>query len=68
MSTRSSTTTGRTAVAVFGGLAAIAPLTALGGTLFLLAPVLLGVAAVGAVVVAVPLYFLGAAGASTAMA
>lgn len=54
------------AVIVFGGLVVFAPLTALGGTLFLLAPILLGLAAVGAVVVMAPLYLLGAAGAPVA--
>lgn len=52
-----------TAVAVFGVLTMSAPLTALGGSLFLLVPILLTVASVGVVVAAVPLYLLGAAGA-----
>jgi hypothetical protein len=52
------------AVTVFGGLAVFAPITALGGTLFLLVPILLTVAATVAVGVAVPLYLLGAAGAT----
>ncbi|MFB6282125.1 MAG: hypothetical protein ABEH40_08905 [Haloferacaceae archaeon] len=50
--------------AVLAGLVAGAPLTALGGTLFLLVPVVLTVAAAGVVVAAVPLYLLGAAGAN----
>jgi hypothetical protein len=52
------------AVVVFGGLAVSAPITALGGTLFFLVPILLTVAAIVAVGVAVPLYLLGAAGAT----
>jgi hypothetical protein len=52
------------AVAVFGGLAVSSPITALGGTLFFLVPILLTVAAIVAVGVAVPLYLLGAAGAT----
>lgn len=51
-------------VAIVGVLALFAPLTALGGTLFLIVPVLLTAAAVGTVVVAVPLYLLGTAGAT----
>jgi hypothetical protein len=53
------------AAAAFGVLLAFAPLTALGGTLFLIVPILLTSAALGVVVVAVPLYLLGAAGAPT---
>lgn len=52
------------AVAVAGALVASAPLTALGGSLFLLVPILLTVAAVAVVVGAIPLYLLGAAGAN----
>jgi len=52
------------AVVVFGGLAVSAPITALGGTLFFLSSILLTVAAIVAVGVAVPLYLLGAAGAT----
>ena len=39
----------------------MAPLTALGGTLFLVAPILQAVAAAAVVVAAVPLYLLGGA-------
>ncbi|WP_348607284.1 hypothetical protein [Halobaculum rarum] len=49
------------AVALFVALLALAPLTALGGTLFLIAPVLLTLAAGAFVLVAVPLYLLGGA-------
>ncbi|MXR40094.1 hypothetical protein GRX01_01800 [Halobaculum sp. WSA2] len=49
------------AVALFVALLALAPLTALGGTLFLIGPVLLTLAAVAFVVAAVPLYLLGGA-------
>jgi hypothetical protein len=56
-----------TAVAVFGALAALAPLSALGGGLFLLLPIALTVIAAVGVVVAVPLYLLGGAGARTAL-
>jgi hypothetical protein len=52
------------AVVVFGGLAVSAPITALGGTLFFLFAILLTVAAIVAVGIAVPLYLLGAAGAT----
>lgn len=48
-------------VAVVAVLATVAPLTALGGTLFFLFPLLLTVAAVGVVVAAIPLYLLGVA-------
>lgn len=51
-------------VMVSAGLIASAPLTALGGSLFLLIPILQTVAAVGIVVVAIPLYLLGVAGAN----
>ncbi|SHG68734.1 hypothetical protein [Halobaculum gomorrense] len=49
------------AAALFVALLALAPLTALGGTLFLIVPVLLTLAAVAFVVAAVPLYLLGGA-------
>lgn len=55
---------GGISAAILGGLVVTAPLTALGGTLFLLVPIVLTVAAVGVVVAAVPLYLLGAAGAT----
>ena len=48
------------AVAAVAALAVVAPLRALGGTLFLLVPLLTTVAAAGTVVAAVPLYLLGA--------
>lgn len=51
-------------VAIVAVLAVSAPLTALGGTLFLFVPILLTVAAVGYVIVAIPLRVLGAAGAN----
>jgi len=51
--------------AVFGALAAFAPLTALGGALFLVGAVLVTLIAVGSVVVAGPLYLLGAAAATS---
>lgn len=51
-------------VAIVGLLATFAPLTALGGTLFLLVPMLLTVVTVAVVIVAIPLYLLGAAGAN----
>lgn len=51
-------------VAVIGVLVVSAPLTALGGSLFLLVPVVLTVAAIGGVIAAGPLYLLGAAGAT----
>ncbi|MEF8859115.1 MAG: hypothetical protein V5A38_09350, partial [Halolamina sp.] len=50
------------AVAIVGLLLATAPLTALGGTLFLVVPILLTAVSVGVVVAAVPLYLLGVAG------
>lgn len=50
-------------VLVLGALVVSAPLTELGGTLFLLWPVMMTLAAVGVVVAAVPLYLLGVAGA-----
>ncbi|MFB6210434.1 MAG: hypothetical protein ABEI76_02760 [Halobacteriales archaeon] len=49
-------------VALVGGLVVSAPLTALGGGLFLLMPIILTAAAGGAVVLAIPLYLLGMAG------
>lgn len=51
-------------VMIVGVLVVSAPLTALGGTLFLLVPILLTAATVGIVVIAIPLYVLGAAGAN----
>ncbi|WP_435062166.1 hypothetical protein [Halobaculum sp. EA56] len=53
------------AVALFAALLALAPLTALGGTLFLLGPVLLTLAAGAFVLAAVPLYLLGGASVGT---
>ncbi len=53
------------AVLIVGALLASAPVTALGGSLFVLLPALLSIAAVAFVVAAVPLYSLGAAGANT---
>ncbi len=55
---------GATAVVIVAALAAAAPLTALGGSLFLLVPIMLAIAAGAVVVVAVPLYLLGVAGAA----
>lgn len=52
------------AVVVLGALVASAPLTELGGSLFLLLPIMMTLGAVAVVVAAVPLYFLGAAGAT----
>jgi len=52
------------AVLVLVGLVASAPLTALGGSLFLLVPIFLTTAALGVVVLAIPLYLLGVAGAN----
>lgn len=49
------------ATALFAALLAFAPLTALGGTLFLFGSVLLTLGAVAFVVAAVPLYLLGGA-------
>lgn len=54
------------AVAIVALLVATAPLTALGGTLFLLMPIFSTVISVGVVVAAVPLYLLGAAGVAAA--
>lgn len=51
-------------VLILAALVAFAPLTALGGSLFLLFPILLTAAAVGVVVLAIPLYLLGVAGAN----
>lgn len=51
-------------VAVLGALVASAPLTALGGTLFIFVPIFLTIAAVVVVGVSIPLYLLGAAGAT----
>ncbi|QZX98277.1 hypothetical protein [Halobaculum rubrum] len=48
-------------VVLFAALLVLAPLTALGGTLFLLGPVLLTLAAGAFVLAAVPLYLLGGA-------
>ncbi len=56
------------AVLVVVGLVASAPLTALGGSLFLLVPVLLTAAALGVVVLTIPLYLLGVAGANAGAA
>lgn len=52
------------AVGIVGVLVVTAPLLALGGSLFLLVPILLTVVAIAVVVAAVPLYLLGAAGAN----
>lgn len=52
------------AVAIVALLLASAPLTAVGGALFLLVPIFLTVISAGVVVAAVPLYLLGAAGAA----
>ncbi|MFB6361602.1 MAG: hypothetical protein ABEH59_09815 [Halobacteriales archaeon] len=49
---------------VLAALVASAPLTALGGSLFLLVPILLTAAAVGVVALAIPLYLLGVVGAN----
>lgn len=51
-------------VVIVGVLVVAAPLRALGGSLFLLAPILLTFGAVGVVVVVTPLYLLGVAGAT----
>lgn len=63
---RDSTAAGRLrvglAVAVGGLLLAFAPLTALGGTLFFVLPVLVSFVAIVIVIVATPLYLLGVAG------
>lgn len=52
------------AVVIVAVLVGTAPLLALGGTLFLLVPILLTAATIAVVVVAVPLYLLGTAGAT----
>lgn len=49
-------------MAILGVFVLAAPLRALGGGLFFLVPILLTVAAAGIVIVAIPLYVLGAAG------
>lgn len=49
------------AVVVLGVLALVAPITALGGTLFILLPMLLTVAALAGVVASIVLYLLGTA-------
>ncbi|MFB6118037.1 hypothetical protein [Halosegnis sp.] len=53
-------------VVIYGGFAVVAPLTDLGGSLFLLGPLLVTGAAVVAVAAAGPLYVLGVAGGRTA--
>jgi hypothetical protein len=53
---------------VVGVLVASAPLRSLGGTLFLLVPILLTVTTGAVVIAAIPLYVLGAAGANARQA